>query len=1123
MKTISISLSLVFMLLSFVLHAQIENACKKTDIYALPDTVKHITKKDSLYFNSLPRLTLPESYRNKSLPAVLDNGTQPYFRPVFQQSGCACGQASGDAFTFTYEIDYLRDVPANLTQNQYPTHHTYNFLDYGGTVCGASFFDSWKITTANGIPDVATYGGMYLGWSAEWVSGYSKYYSGMHNRLGQVYTIWVGDVEGLQTLKNWINDHLDGSAVGGVASFYANNIASPGTLAAGTPEAGKHVITQWGNYANHAMCIVGWNDSVRYDYNGDGQYTNDLDITGDGIVDLRDWEIGALKFANSYDGGPAWADGGFCYMMFRTLGFPNNNGGIWNQSVFVLRPKVNYEPKLTLKATVKHDSRNKLKIYSGVALNTSATYPEFVLEFPLFNYQGGELYMQGGSSIEANKTLELGLDITPLLNYVPTGQQAKYFLLIDEDDPSGMGTGEIINFSVMDYTSGVNETACPSTNVPLNENNLTTLSVTTTVNYSEVSITTASLPPAIIYDPYSFQMQATGGNIPYTWYFDTDFSESSTTETFPSTSAEQLSLSHNDNGYAVHDLAFEFPFNGEKYTSVAAHADGFLMLGWQTYNVPYEFFDNVLFTYTKTIAPYMADLELFTGDGIWYEGNQDSAVFRWKAALNDASSTELNFAVTLHKNGDLDFYYGDNSQAGTTNWVSGISMGDQRNYQYTSVSGGTGIPLNTKLELEAAPYPEGLEISQSGLITGTPLQYVSADSLKFKVFDNENLVDRKTLPFHTSGIQIIEELVNSGGDELIEFSETTYLGFSVENVGSVAVNNVKMTIWDYDQYTTMTDSIETLGTLAPGITVPFADIFTFTVASDVPDGHTFDLHVEIMSAVDTVNTVVQLTIYAPVVMADYYTVDDGVNYRLDPGETADLTITFVNAGGSTVMNPDFVLTSLNPLLTLNTNTGSAAVMDPDSSASAVFNVTVSAATPIETIIPVKIDITGDNGYVGVDTLNLDIGFVVEDFETGNFLKYPWYFSGNAGWVITNVDPYERIFCAKSGTITHSQTSSLIIELNVIQDGELSFYKKVSCEDDPYSNVWDFLAFYINGQQMNRWDGQIDWSKETYYITAGLNTFEWRYSKDNTVSSGYDCAWVYYIKFPPVGNISPFLT
>ena len=49
--------------------------------------------------------------------------------------------------------------------------------------------------------------------------------------------------------------------------------------------------------------------------------------------------------------------------------------------------------------------------------------------------------------------------------------------------------------------------------------------------------------------------------------------------------------------------------------------------------------------------------------------------------------------------------------------------------------------------------------------------------------------------------------------------------------------------------------------------------------------------------------------------------------------------------------------------------------------------------------------------------------------------------------------------------------------------------------------------------MGRWDGESDWSVESYPVPAGEHTFTWRYVKDYSVSTGSDCAWIDYIKLP----------
>ncbi len=70
-----------------------------------------------------------------------------------------------------------------------------------------------------GSPSVADYGGMSDGGPSRWISGYDSYYRGMHNRINQIYSIKTNTVEGLNTLKQWVYDHANGSSAGGLASF----------------------------------------------------------------------------------------------------------------------------------------------------------------------------------------------------------------------------------------------------------------------------------------------------------------------------------------------------------------------------------------------------------------------------------------------------------------------------------------------------------------------------------------------------------------------------------------------------------------------------------------------------------------------------------------------------------------------------------------------------------------------------------------------------------------------------------------------------------------------------------------------------------------------------------------
>ncbi len=112
----------------------------------------------------------------------------------------------------------------------------------------------------------------------------------------------------------------------------------------------------------------------------------------------------------------------------------------------------------------------------------------------------------------------------------------------------------------------------------------------------------------------------------------------------------------------------------------------------------------------------------------------------------------------------------------------------------------------------------------------------------------------------------------------------------------------------------------------------------------------------------------------------------------------------------------------------------------------------------------------------------------------------------SAWAIS-ADAYEGEYAAKSGTISHSQASTIFIEMDITSDAVISFWKKVSSESS-----YDFLKFYINDQEMGSWSGDDDWSIESYEVSSGATTFSWTYSKDGSVSSGDDAAWIDNIIF-----------
>ena len=103
---------------------------------------------------------------------------------------------------------------------------------------------------------------------------------------------------------------------------------------------------------------------------------------------------------------------------------------------------------------------------------------------------------------------------------------------------------------------------------------------------------------------------------------------------------------------------------------------------------------------------------------------------------------------------------------------------------------------------------------------------------------------------------------------------------------------------------------------------------------------------------------------------------------------------------------------------------------------------------------------------------------------------------------------------KSGTISHSQETSLILNYEVGENDSIAFYYKVSSE-----NNYDKFYFYIDNQEMGNWSGTVAWTRAQYVVTAGAHTFRWKYKKDNSVSNGSDCCWIDYVILPADRSLS----
>ncbi len=935
----------------------------------------HINKTDSIFLSQVQPLKVPELYNGKNfltLPHHHDNSVWPYLRPAFDQGGYSCGQASSVGYNYTYEINRARNLPANLLENQYSPYFTWNFFNKGENDQGVCFLYSFEAIKSNGHPNCVDYGGMNNG-PVYWMSDYEKYYNGMFNRLSDVNSIYVGDPDGVDVLKYWLYDHMEGSPYGGLANFYTDYYNYQ-HLPENTPEAGKCVVTEWGPGTGHSMTIVGWNDSIRYDYNEDGLYTTNIDINGDLVVDMKDWEIGGFKFINSF--GDQWADSAFCYMMYKTVAEEKQEGGIWNKSVYVIDVKEDYEPLLTYKINLKHSSRDKIKVRAGVSTDTTDALPAHIHEFDVFSFQGGDHYMRGIDTIEAQKTIEFGLDVTPLLSFVTPGQPAKFFLQINEYDPDQKADGKINNFSVIDYLSGGLEIQYPETEISINNNAYTTLSIIHTTNPELVTIETNEIPAFTANQSLSLQMEADGGKPPYIWNTLSLYDESHFSGEYPLVEDEELILQGgNSSGRVVKDIDFEFPFYGEKYTTITMHLDGILGFRDESLPIPYQPYPLYLFRYAAFVSPfYNTGLQYIQAqnDKIWYSGDENFAAFRWDITLNvNNELISTDFCVFLYPNGKIEYYFNDFETMTGSEWLTGISAGDGINYQLSEFSQSLVKGIQTIRYTPQNLLPS-YEMTPEGLLTVLPTNIQKIYNLAVKVSD-ENWIS-STRHYQISSGLIFDYTINSGGDDQVEYGETAYLDLSIKNISSSTISSIVFTTDSNDPFIEFDDNAENIGTINPGQTIVFPDAISFTVSSQVPNNYYLPFEVDITSATNSWEGQFSVKAFAPLIQMGNPIVINTTNGWLNPGETGSVIVPVTNFGHAQAQNVSKTIGSGSNYVFFNSPTSSNI---GDLAKGATYydtvNITIDDDCPQGTKIEFNYEIQANPNLVFADSFTFVIG------------------------------------------------------------------------------------------------------------------------------------------------------
>ncbi len=367
----------------------------------------------------------------------------------------------------------------------------------------------------------------------------------------------------------------------------------------------------------------------------------------------------------------------------------------------------------------------------------------------------------------------------------------------------------------------------------------------------------------------------------------------------------------------------------------------------------------------------------------------------------------------------------------------------------------------------------------------------------------------------TSGAYVVyesHEVYDPDGNNngIADFGESILLNFTILNAGQGDANDINTVISVEDEFLTITDNNENYGTVASGETKTINEAFAIDISPNIPDQRVCVFNLECESEGNTWLSNFSIIMNAPVPENGNMSFNDesgNNNGYIDPGETVTLSFPVSNKGHSNCHETTVEIICDNPEIILSQNYINLGEINAGETKTVSMDVTADEAIITGTDIMLK-SYTDMCGYIDSASLFTTVGVVIEDFETGDFTLYPWHNTSTSPWVISQFNVYNGNYSAKSGSISDNQSSSLDIDMIVMDEDTLSFARKVSSEPQ-----WDRLNLYINDELLGTWSGEVPWGTVSYIIQAGNYNVKWEYAKDVSSFSGSDCAWIDDIVFP----------
>ncbi len=345
---------------------------------------------------------------------------------------------------------------------------------------------------------------------------------------------------------------------------------------------------------------------------------------------------------------------------------------------------------------------------------------------------------------------------------------------------------------------------------------------------------------------------------------------------------------------------------------------------------------------------------------------------------------------------------------------------------------------------------------------------------------------------------------------LADYGETVTIDLEMKNVGNEAADAVEVSIATDNPYVTITDASETYGNIPADLSVIKEGAFGMTISDAIPNQEEVNIAITATDGTEEWNSYITIVVNAPKVrildMEISETLGNGNGY-FDAGESGELSIRFKNVGAAAAYDITSSLFSTSSYVTLTESENSFEELAPNDEVTATFTIEIDDDTPSGTGVAL-INTVMAGKYAATKEFAVKVGLIFENWESGDLSNYTWVNDQYHPWQIDENQVYEGQYSIKSGGAGDSQSTTLDLQYSSIGEDSISFYKKLSTEEG-----YDYFKFYIDGIIQGSWSGNVDWSREVFFVGPGEHVFSWVYEKDHSQSIGDDCAWIDYIVLP----------